>query len=58
MKKFLSLVLQGALSAVIGLFFVYMVTEWASGCGETYVDAKGVTYIGECILIQTKKGTN
>lgn len=40
--------------AVIGLAFIafvlLLVAEWASGCGESYVDSKGVTHVGECIF--------
>jgi hypothetical protein len=41
--------------AVIGLafiaFVVLLVAEWAAGCGESYVDAKGKTHVGECIFL-------
>lgn len=41
--------------AVIGLafiaFMVVMVAEWAAGCGESYVDAKGKTHVGKCIFL-------
>jgi hypothetical protein len=33
-----------------GLMAVVMV-EWAVGCGESYVDAKGQTHVGECVFI-------
>jgi hypothetical protein len=44
------------LQALIGLaflgFIVVMVAEWAAGCGETYVDAKGVRHQNECLFIR------
>ena len=48
---------QGILSAALILFFAFMFIEWASGCGESYVDSKGKTHIGECVFTTTKKGT-
>ena len=42
--------LQGIVSAIIVLFFAYMLAEWASGCGETYTDSKGVVHINECVF--------
>ena len=32
---------QGIIGAAMVLFFVYMILEWAAGCGETYTDSKG-----------------
>ena len=41
-------------------FFVYMafmafmsivMVEWASGCGQTWVDAQGMEHIGQCWII-------
>ena len=49
---------QGIMGAAMVLFFVYMLIEWASGCGESYVDSKGKTHIGECMFTTPKKGTN
>ena len=44
------------LQAIIGLafigFMVVMVAEWAAGCGETYVDAKGNRHQNECLFIK------
>jgi hypothetical protein len=57
-KPLLLWLAQGILSAAIVLFFAYMLVEWASGCGETYTDSKGVVHINECVFDTTKKGTN
>lgn len=46
--------------AIIGLafiaFMVLMVAEWAAGCGESYVDAKGKTHLNQCIFLDQLKG--
>ena len=46
---------QGIVSAIIVLFFAYMLAEWASGCGETYTDSKGVVHINECVFSPVRK---
>jgi hypothetical protein len=40
---------QAALGAVFVVFFAYLLVEWASGCGESYVDSKGKTHVNECL---------
>ena len=48
LKSIIFWLVQGILGvAVLGLI-LFMVIEWASGCGETYTDSKGVTHINEC----------
>ena len=44
LERFLALLLMGAL----GTFFAYVLLLWASGCGESYVDAAGVTHVNHC----------
>ena len=39
---------QGILGVAVLALILFMVIEWASGCGETYTDSKGVTHINEC----------
>jgi hypothetical protein len=37
------------------LFMAFMsvvMVEWASGCGETWTDAKGQEHIGQCWIIK------
>lgn len=58
MKRLLELLIQGILGATFIVFFAYLMLEWAMGCGEAYVDAKGKTHVGECIVTITKKDTN
>ena len=42
--------IQAIIGAVFLAFFVYLLLEWASGCGEHYVDANGVTHVQECVF--------
>jgi hypothetical protein len=35
---------------IVGAFAVLLV-EWMAGCGETYIDAKGVRHQYECVFI-------
>jgi len=39
----------------MGAFFALVLVEWAAGCGETYIDANGVTHQNECVFLETKK---
>lgn len=55
-KRFFIWLIQGLLSAALLIFFVILLGEWAAGCGESYVDAKGNTHVGECIFIDKFKG--
>lgn len=59
MKKILKAlglwILQGIIGAVFVLGFAFLLVEWASGCGETYVDSKGVTHTNQCILTPNRK---
>lgn len=34
-----------------GLLLAVLLVEWAVGCGESYVDSKGVTHPNECVFI-------
>lgn len=42
--------IQAIIGAVFLAFFVYLMFEWASGCGEHYIDSKGVTHANECLF--------
>lgn len=39
---------QGILGVAVLALILFMVIEWASGCGETYTDSKGKVHINEC----------
>jgi len=32
--------------------FVVFAVEWMVGCGETYIDAKGVRHVNDCVFIR------
>ena len=52
-------VLRGAASVamafVIAAFLALIVIEWMAGCGETYIDSKGVRHANECIFLPYHK---
>lgn len=33
------------------LLLAALLLEWMVGCGESYVDSKGVTHLNECVFI-------
>lgn len=35
---------------------VVLLLEAVAGCGESYVDSKGVTHLNECIFINANRG--
>jgi hypothetical protein len=51
MKRLLLWIAQGLIGLVLIGFFAFMLVEWASGCGESYVDSKGKTHINDCVFI-------
>jgi mannose/fructose/N-acetylgalactosamine-specific phosphotransferase system component IIC len=55
MKKAFEILGQVTLAVVIGSVLAVMFIEWMAGCGESYVDAKGVTHANECIIIPHNK---
>lgn len=40
---------QGVASLVVFGVLTLLMVEWATGCGESYVDIKGTTYTNECV---------
>lgn len=38
-------------ATVIGVLMAVFLIEWMAGCGETYIDAKGVQNVNECVFI-------
>lgn len=32
-------------------FMAAMLVEWLAGCGETYIDAQGVSHQNDCVFI-------
>jgi len=55
LKAFGMWLLQAILGLIFIGFMVLMIAEWGAGCGETYVDSKGVRHEYECIFIQRWK---
>lgn len=46
---------QGVIGAALIVLFAFLLVEWASGCGETYVDSKGVSHANECVWTTIRK---
>jgi len=44
-------ILDISVAILVSGLIVFVVLEWAAGCGETYVDADGVTHQYECLFI-------
>jgi len=51
LKAFGMWLLQALIGVAFLAFMVVMVMEWAAGCGETYVDSKGIRHNHECLFI-------
>lgn len=52
LKRFFIWLTQALIGLVLLGFMVLMIAEWASGCGESYVDAKGKTHVNKCLFIK------
>lgn len=44
-------ILDISVAILVSGLIVFVVLEWAAGCGETYVDADGVTHQYECLFL-------
>ena len=55
MEKFLSMLVGAIIAIVIAIILGVIVVEWASGCGETYTDSKGIVHENGCFLIVKSK---
>ncbi len=51
MRKLLNLFVTAIAFLLIGGAFAVLFIEWMAGCGETYIDAKGVRHQYECVFI-------
>jgi len=51
LKTILKTIAQTLFGLALGAFFCLMLVEWAAGCGESYVDSKGITHVNECVFI-------
>mgnify|MGYP006285583771 CR=1 FL=1 len=59
--KFLKALAMWLLQAIIGLVFMgfvgLMMAEWMAGCGESYIDARGIRHQNECLFLNRAKET-
>ena len=51
MKKIFRVVGEALLALVFGVVIALFILEWWAGCGETYIDSKGVRHKHECLFI-------
>ncbi len=58
-RRIFNALLNGLLTALaivmLGTIMTLIAMEWAVGCGESYVDAKGVRHQNECLFVGSKK---
>jgi hypothetical protein len=52
MQKILKFIGQVLMSFLIAAVFVIIFIEWAAGCGESYIDSKGIHHSNQCIIIK------
>jgi hypothetical protein len=55
MKRLLTLFVTAIATLLMVALFAVMLIEWMAGCGETYIDAKGVRHQYECVFIPQPK---
>ena len=55
LKRFAMFLIQGLIGLAFMVFFLVIFMEWMAGCGETYIDAKGIRHQHECIFINQPK---
>jgi hypothetical protein len=55
MKRLLTLFATAIATLLIAGLFAVLMIEWMAGCGETYIDAKGVRHQYECVFIPQPK---
>jgi hypothetical protein len=58
MKQLLKNIATIALGCLIGVVGALLLLEWAAGCGETYIDSKGVTHANDCVFLPIKGDTD
>lgn len=52
LKRVLRWLLQVAVVTGFAVLIIIVLAEWMAGCGETYVDAKGVRHANDCIIVK------
>lgn len=51
LKKIISIIAHATLTLIVGALMAVMFVEWMAGCGESYIDSKGVRHANDCIII-------
>ena len=51
MKRILTKIVEAILLLLFSAFVAVLFIEWLAGCGETYIDAKGVRHQYECVFL-------
>lgn len=51
MKRLLTKIAEVLLMLLFTVFVAVLFVEWLAGCGESYIDAKGVRHQYECVFI-------
>ena len=54
MKKIFATVTIFLITVLVTVFFAFMLVEWLAGCGETYVDSKGIRHANQCVFLGQK----
>lgn len=58
MRSILNFLLSTAAIVLFVALCTVVMIEWMSGCGETYVDAKGERHAYECVFIPQPSETD
>lgn len=57
MRAAIDVALHLLVSAIFALAFLWVLVNWAGGCGETYVTSTGERIEGDCALMPWRKTT-
>jgi hypothetical protein len=52
MKKPIKIVIDFTIATIFGVLVAILFMEWWVGCGESYVDAKGIRHMNECLFLK------
>jgi hypothetical protein len=55
MKRIFEICAGVLLATIIATVMAVVIIEWASGCGETYTDSKGVVHENACFIVTKSK---
>jgi len=50
-RKILEFIGASVLTILFAGLMAVMFIEWMAGCGESYIDSKGVRHANECVII-------